>query len=119
MSTKGAILLFVDDRPVLSSLQFSLGVEGFDIADGAAEGFNPAAAGAFVIDQRYAGDGLATLARLRAKGCGAPAIILATNPTQRFRSRVAVCDAKLVEKPLLGDELGRAIHTALETRLAA
>ena len=119
MSRQAAILLFVGDRPVRCSLQFSLTVEGFETGDGAAEDSDLSAALALVIDESYRGDGLAMLETLRATGCSAPAIILATNPSSRLRARAAAAGAALIEKPLLGDELSAAIGVALETRKAA
>ena len=119
MLAQDPILLFVSDASVLSSLQFSLAIEGFHIADGAAEGIQPSAAAALVIDACYRGDGLAALAGFRLDGCAAPAILLATNPGARLRSQAAAAGVELIEKPLLGDELGCAIRTALEIRKAA
>lgn len=114
-----AILLLVEDRSVLSSLRFSLSIEGFAIADGTAAEIDPLMAAALVIDERYRGDGLAALDALRSQACHAPAIILATNPTTRLRARIAAMNAELIEKPLLGDELSRAIRAAFEIRKAA
>ena len=108
------IMLFVSDRPVLSSLQFALALEGFEVLDGAADGHDPAAAAALVIDQGPLAEGLAALAAFRAGGCGTPAFILATNPTRRLRAQAAAACAVLVEKPLLGDELSRALRAALQ-----
>ena len=114
-----AILLLVEDRSVLSALRFSLSVEGFEIADETAGGVARSIAAALVIDERYRGDGLAALDALRNQACHAPAIILATNPTARLRARIAAMNAELIEKPLLGDELSRAIRVAFEIRKAA
>ena len=114
-----AILLLVEDRSVLSALRFSLSVEGFEVPDGNAAEIDPLATAALVIDERYCGDGLAALEALRTQRCRAPAIILATNPTARLRARIAAMDAQLIEKPLLGDELSRAIRAAFEIRKAA
>lgn len=111
----GPIALLVSDLAVLSSLQFALSVEGFQLT---AAGDDLAAA-ALVIDQGYRGDGLAFLHALRGRGNDAPAIVLATNPTPPFRARAASAGALLIEKPLLGDELSRAIAHALEPRKAA
>lgn len=119
MNKQATVLLFVSDQPVLSSLQFSLAIEGFETRDGAAEDFDLSAAMTLVIDQEYRGDGLAMLGALRATGCATPAIILATNPTPRLLGRAAAAGAALIEKPLLGDELSAAIGVALETRKAA
>lgn len=119
MANRDAVLLFISDRPVLYSLQFSLAVEGFEVADGAADGINPTAAAALVIDQTYLGDGVAALRDLRMQGCMVPAIVLATNPNSELRARVKAMCAALVEKPLLGNELSHAIHALLEIQKAA
>ena len=111
----GTIALLVSDPAVLSSLQFALSVEGFQIS---AAGETLAAA-ALVIDQGYREDGLGALLELRARGIAAPAIILATNPNNASRARAASVGAALIEKPLLSDELSRAITHALRPRKAA
>lgn len=112
------IMLFVRDPAVLSSLQFALAIEGFEVIDGTADGRDPAAAAALVIDQGPLAEGLAALAAIRARGYAGPAIVLATNPTARLRAEAAAARAVLVEKPLLGDELSRALHDVLATQEA-
>ena len=119
MSPDRPILLFESDRPVLSSLEFALALDGLPVEDGAAQGADPSAACCLVVDQRYRGDGLAFLAGLRAGGCAAPAILLATNPSGHTRSRAAAHTAVLVEKPLLDDELARTLHLIVESTEAA
>lgn len=119
MAIKPSVLLLVSDRPVLSSLQFSLTLEGFQVADGAALESDPRSAATLVADQAYSGDGLAYLAGLRAASCAAPAVLLETNPTALIRSRTAAAGAVLIEKPLLGDELTRALCAALQPQEAA
>ncbi|MGX7953437.1 histidine kinase [Tsuneonella sp. HG249] len=111
----GPIALLVSDLAVLSSLQFALSVEGYQLTVAGSD----LAAAALVIDQGYCGDGLAALITLRGCGCTAPAIVLATNPTLSFRARAASAGALLIEKPLLGDELSRAIAHVIEPRKAA
>ena len=111
----GSIALLVSDPAVLSSLQFALSIEGFELA--AAEG--DFAGAVLVIDQSYGGDGLAALLGLRAEGHTAPAIVLVTNPTVSFRARAAAVGATLIEKPLSGDDLSSAITGALQPRKAA
>ena len=119
MINREAILLFIGDRPVLSSLQFSLAIEGLQVVDGAADGIDPSVAAALVIDQTYLGDGVAALRDLRMQGCIVPAIVLATNPNAELCARVNAMCAELIEKPLLGDELSHAIRALLEIRKAA
>jgi len=112
MPAKRSILLFVDDASVLSSLEFSLSLSGFAVADGSSA--DPSTAAALVFDQACRGDGLAMLEALRTSGCKAPAVLLATNPTRALQRRVAAADATIVEKPLLGDELNRALDKVLD-----
>lgn len=119
MAVGPPVLLYVGDLPVLSSLQFSLALDGFAVADGTTAGIVPAAAAAVVIDQGFGGDGVAFVAGLRASGCMAAAIVLATNPTRQLRADVATLGAALIEKPLLSDELSNALHAILQKQEAA
>jgi DNA-binding response OmpR family regulator len=122
MMVRDAVLLLIEDRPFLSSLQFSLAIEGFRIVEaaaGGADGSPPPLSAVLVIDQSYGGDGLAALRQLRLQGCDLPAIALATNPTISLRVSTAALGAELIEKPLLGDELSLAIRVLLEKRKAA
>ena len=119
MAYRDAVLLFIEDRSVLSSLQFSLAIEGIHVVDGAADGIDPTVAAAMVIDQNYCGDGVAVLRDFQIQGCRTPAIVLATNPNTRLRARLHAFGAELIEKPLLGDELSHAIRALLEIRKAA
>lgn len=113
------LLLYVTDPAVLSSLQFSLALEGFAVADGLADRIEPAATSAIVVDQGFGGDGLAFIASLRASGCIATAIVLATNPTRQLRAHADAVGAALIEKPLLDDELSNALHAIFQEEKAA
>lgn len=118
MDRSNVIGLFIDDVPVLSSLQFSLATEGLTtIAGGPAKGNS--AARILVIDQNYRRDGLGFLAGLRETGCATMAIVLVTNPAAQFRTRAASLGADVIEKPLLGDELSNAISALLGHQKAA
>ena len=122
MMDRDAVLLLIEDRPFLSSLQFSLAIEGFrivEVAAGGADGSPPPLSAVLVIDQSYGGDGLAALRQLRLQGCDLPAIALVTNPTISLRASTAALGAELIEKPLLGDELSLAIRVLLEKRKGA
>lgn len=114
-----AIRLFVNDRAVLSSLEFALAVEGFNALDGNAPDFDPASAAALVIDGTSFGEGVATLAALRRAGCMAPAILLATNPRKSERAQARADGVILIDKPLLCDELSSALNAALQIEKAA
>ena len=113
------ILLFVHDRPVLSSLQFALAVEGIETLDGEADECDPLAAAALVLDHGQQRDGLSALTALRARGCTAPALLLATHPTAVVHARAQALGATVIEMPLFGDELGAAIRAALKMPKAA
>src|SRR5690606_5433175 len=113
MTRQAPILLFVDDGPVLSSLEFALTLQGFAAASGAAEMADPFAAGCLVMDQTFRGDGLAYLATLRQGGCATPAVLLVTNPTPAMRVSALAAGAVLIEKPLLGEDLTQALREAL------
>lgn len=104
-----SVQLFVGDPAVLSSLRFSLGLDGFTLTESA----SPLAGRCLVIDQRYRGDGLAFLRNLRQAGITAPAVLLATNPTQRQHKRAVASGAVVIEKPLFGDELTQVLHAIL------
>lgn len=116
MVSLGAISLLVEDPSVLAALEFSLSVEGFEIRQVPGENIRANACGALVIDERYLGDGVLSVERLRDRGWTAPAIILATNPTVQLRQRAVAAHAIVVEKPLIDDELSGALRHALKTR---
>lgn len=109
--SRPSILLVDDDPAVRSSISFALEIEGFDVAafESAEEVVGREMSRRYacvVIDQRLPGmDGLSLLAWLHASGEQAPAIIITSNPTPRLLERVGAVGARLVEKPLLGDEL--------------
>jgi DNA-binding response OmpR family regulator len=111
MPAPRSIIVYEQDRSVLASLQFALALEGFTVADGADQDADRFGADCLIIEQRLgSGDGLALLDRLRAEGCAPPAILLCTNPSRTLRKRAHAAGALLVEKPLLTDELSRAIR---------
>lgn len=104
-----SVMLFVDNRPLLASLQFALSLEGFEVTVGA-ERFDPRAAGCIVVDQDWHSDGLAFIAEARDRNCPVPSIFLATNPTPIQHNRAAALGAIIVEKPLIGDELTEVLR---------
>ena len=109
MAETCTIQLLVDDPSVLAALQFSLSIEGFQVGESALE--------AFIIDERYGGDGVKVLEEMRAQGNKALAIVIATHPSRQLRNRIAGCDAVLIEKPLMGDEISQtleALHKPLK-----
>ena len=111
-----AVILFASDPALLSALRFSLTLEGFDVR-GDAE--RPANHMCLIIDQGFRGDGLAWLASLRADGNASPAILLVTHPDRTLRTSAAALGARLIDKPLTGDELTDALADILTRRPAA
>jgi two-component system, LuxR family, response regulator FixJ len=106
----------VDDDPhLLAALRFSLETDGFAVRgflDGKSllAAWQPSAAHCLVIDHILPGvSGLEVLENLRTRDARVPVIMITTHPTLRFRQRAAQLDATVVEKPLLGDHLVRAI----------
>jgi hypothetical protein len=53
------------------------------------------------------------LERLRGEGHEAPAILMTTNPKQATKARAAVMGVRILEKPILGDDLATAIRLAI------
>lgn len=109
------VILFASDPALLSALRFSLTIEGFDVRGDAERPPSPIC---LIIDQGFRGDGLAWLASLRADGNASPAILLVTHPDRAVRASAAVLGARLIEKPLTGDELTDAL-TDILTHLPA
>lgn len=105
-----AVILFASDPALLSALQFSLTIERFDVRCDAA---CPASPMCLIIDQGFRGDGLGWLASLRAEGNASPAILLVTHPGRTLRASAAALGARLIEKPLTGDELTDALTDIL------
>ena len=113
-------VVLVDDDPALANaLEFSLGLEGFDVhayRDGEAllAGRPLPLRGCLVVDYNLPGmDGLALLERLRLADVHLPAILITTNPRQNLRLRAAAAGVPIVEKPLLTDALLTSVREAL------
>lgn len=113
-------LLIVDNDPaVRASLQFSLEIEGFAVcvfdtgeAILAYEPFPPKAC--LIVDFSLPRmDGIELITALQDRGIDFPTIMMATDPSQHLRRRSLAAGLTLIEKPLLGDDLARAIRAAL------
>lgn len=113
-------LVLVDDDPhVLHALRFAFETEGYDVRTHvrgeevlAEPPVEPATC--LVIDERLPGiSGLETIARLRAQGIGAPAILITTHPTASMIRRASAADVDIVEKPLIGDALATTVRARL------
>jgi FixJ family two-component response regulator len=110
------ILLVEDDEAVVHALRFRLELEGWIVQSYPSAEAMLAVADlphrtCLVLDQILTGmSGLDLLGALRARGVRAPAIIITTNPGRVLRARVTANGATLIEKPLLGEGLVRAIR---------
>jgi len=114
-------LIVVDDDPhVRHALQFAFETDGYEVS-AYGRGEDLLAASPFggttclVIDERLPGiSGLETVARLRALGFTAPAILITTHPTPSTITRAAAANVGIVEKPLVGDALASRVRAELE-----
>jgi hypothetical protein len=113
------IHLFVADAAVLSSLEFALTVQGFRVLDGSLPDDDLTKAAAIVIDAATVPTALQLLQRLRGKGCFSPTLFLVTNPTRRDRKHAQASGVVIIEKPLLGDDVSRALQYILKLEKAA
>lgn len=113
------ILLVDDDPAVCKSLQFSLELEGFDVAtfesgEALANEQRIPEHGCLVLDYRLPGmTGLALLGLLRSRGVRLPAVIITSNPNRSLRKAAADAGATLIEKPLLTDALTASIRSLI------
>ena len=109
------ILIVDDDEAVLSSLKFSLEVEGFQVlvfrsAEDLLKLPVLPASSCLVVDQKLPGkSGLQLIAELRAHNIPLPAILITSVPSAAVRREAATADVAIVEKPLLGNALSEAI----------
>jgi FixJ family two-component response regulator len=112
------VVLVEDDLAVRLSLAFTLELEGFSVvALDSGEALLacdlPVASACLVLDQHMGGlTGLQALATLRERGIGLPSFLITSHPTAATRAHAAALDARIIEKPLLGDVLVAALREA-------
>src|SRR4051794_32496211 len=97
------VIIVDDDSAVLSSLAFSLGVDGFAVAvfhDGDELLRQPQpACDCVVLDYRLPDmNGMDLAERLRARGVAAPIILITSNPAAAVRHRATAAGMKVIEK---------------------
>ena len=116
------VVLVIDDDPlVLSSLKFSLEVEGFTVRayPGPYEFLSETdlpAKGCLLVDYYMPGmNGLELLARLRDRGVSIPAMVMTGFTNDTLRDRVAAAGMSLMEKPFLPRVWTERIHDALHS----
>lgn len=113
------VVLVEDDLAVRLSLAFTLELEGFavvalDSGEALLACSLPATSACLVLDQHMGGmTGLDALAELRARGIGLPTFLITSHPTAAARLQAAELDARIIEKPLLGDVLAAALRDAM------
>ncbi|MEJ0023854.1 MAG: response regulator [Alphaproteobacteria bacterium] len=116
-SRNGPVVIVEDDEALRAAIAFALEVEGFEVAafESAEQVLErmPFPSVCLVVDYVLPGsNGLALLTRLRALGVKAPALLVTTHPNSLMRARAAIADAHVLEKPLGGDEILRAVKSA-------
>jgi len=120
MSDRPRVTIVEDDVSLLSALTFALEEEGFAVSpyDRGQELLNgPPDTDCLVVDLKLRdADGLALIADLRRLGVSPPAILITTNPDGQCRRRAAAAGVEIVEKPLLGADLGRRIEQLIAGR---
>ena len=105
------IVLVDDDPSVRSSLEFALGLQGFQVqsyesAEALIARPGLADADCLVVDYRLPGmDGVALMTNLRARHIDVPAILITSNPSRSVVWFASELGARLVEKPLPDAEL--------------
>ncbi len=108
-----SILIVEDDVSLLGALVFALEAEGFAVhayGHGAPLLSAPIDADCMVVDMRLPDtDGLTLISRLRERGHWMPAILTTTNPDDRTRRAAEALGVRIVEKPLITEELRRRI----------
>jgi two-component system response regulator FixJ len=107
------------DSAVRSALKFALEVDGFEVRE-----FRDAAAllseydfpanSCLVVESNLPDmSGLALVTELRARQRAVPAILTSTHPNDQLKRRATAAGVKVIEKPLLNEDLIEAIRSAL------
>jgi FixJ family two-component response regulator len=117
MNAPRPLLLVEDDPEVSASLRFWLQAEGFDVQTYATANAlleaGVAPHGVLIVDEVLPdGSGSALIRKIRANGIVIPAIVITTNPSRALQKTCAEDGVKIVEKPLISDELIVAIRSA-------
>jgi two-component system, LuxR family, response regulator FixJ len=115
------ILVVEDDAAVRNSMKFSLQVEGYQVRDyskarDVLEAPDLSAIDCLVVDYRLEDmNGLELVRQLRARGIGAPVIMITTLPPPDLRRDARAAGIHIVEKPLLGNTLTNQIRSSIES----
>lgn len=113
------VVFIDDDVQLLHAMRFAFETEGymvttFENGEEALRSAFPEPPMCLVVDQRLPGaSGMDTIARLRAAGVSAPAILVTSHPSDGLRREAERAGVSIVEKPLLGDALRLAMEAVL------
>lgn len=108
-----------DDDAVLSSIKFSLEIEGFSVItfpDGQSmlDKLDCDDCACIILDQNMPGlTGMDAVAKLRRKGVTTPVILITSLPSAELKDRARLRAIEVVEKPLLGNQLIESIRKAI------
>lgn len=111
------LLVVEDDPEVRSSLCFWLTAEGhavecFERASDVLDCELPAGS-VMIVDERLPDEsGIALIRKLRLRGAAMPSILITTNPSDALRIACRAETVRIVEKPLISDDLLDAIACA-------
>ncbi len=116
----GRTVCIVDDDPaLLHALTFEMTTQGYRVlpfadAEALIDRTDIPDNACLVVDQRLPRiDGLYLIELLRARGVTAPAILITSNPGVSLSARASSIGVRIVEKPLIQDDLSIAIRDAL------
>ena len=113
------VVLVEDDQALAGALQFSMRLEGWDVAlrtsgEALLEEPLPDTAFCLVVDIRLPGmSGVSALTRLRGRGVSKPAILITSDPTPALLRTAGRLGAVIIEKPLINGDLFAAIRRRL------
>jgi FixJ family two-component response regulator len=117
---KRDVFVVDDDPAVLHSLKFALELEGYSVSvyHDAAEVLARTAfpdRGCLIVDYKLPDmNGLDMLAKLRARGTTTPAVLITSAPGEALVRRAAEANVRIIEKPLLGNTLNKALDAVFD-----
>ena len=113
------VLVVDDDAAVRKSIEFALQLEGFEVrAFSSAQDLlieeNIPSPTCLVVDYYMPGmNGLELVARLRERKKVLPAVLI-TSPDENLRNQAAAFGVTMVDKPMLGGPLLKAVQAAFD-----
>jgi two-component system, LuxR family, response regulator FixJ len=121
VDAKHVLLVLDDDPAVRDSLNFSLGIEGFDVRVYASpkEFLNdnslPAFGSCLIVDYHMPEmNGLDVIAKLRERQSSMPAILMTGLLDAKLRQRASAVGVLFVEKPIRGTALIECVHALFD-----